>query len=232
MGTNASKNHPLIRTTELVPEVRSAGDNRMRLVGYAARFGEATTINSWEGRFSETIERGAFAKTIREKTPVVQFDHGRDPAIGALPIASVEELREDDKGLWVEAELHDNDHVRPVRDAIASGALSGMSFQFRVLRDSWDESGDMPSRTVNEVELFELGPVVFPAYPTTEVGLRSMLENLTPERAAELVAYLQDLAGAAPEGTPAPNTSAARTGTPVNLNNAAARVRLHLAATA
>lgn len=231
MGTAATKHHPLIRTIDLVPEVRSAGGgDKMTLVGYAAVFGERTSINSWEGRFDEVIARGAFDKTLREQKPVVQFDHGRDPAIGALPIGSLDVAREDDHGLYVEVGLHDNDHVRPVRDAVASGALSGMSFQFRVLRDDFDETGDVPLRTVREVQLFELGPVVFPAYPTTEVGLRSMFEQLPPDRAAELLSYLQEQAGAAPQGTPeSSDTSAARSGTPVNLNNTAARLRAYLA---
>jgi len=72
-----------------------------------------------------------------------------------VPIGAIEELREDTKGLFVGARMHDNARVEPIRQAIASGAIDGMSFRFRVIREEWDESGDIPVRTINEVELFE-----------------------------------------------------------------------------
>jgi hypothetical protein len=49
-----------------------------------------------------------------------------------------------------------------------------MSFRFRVLDDNWTRSRDgVAERTIREVELFEVGPVVFPAYAQTTVGVRS-----------------------------------------------------------
>jgi hypothetical protein len=59
-----------------------------------------------------------------------------------------------------------------VREAIQSGAIDGMSFRFSVVRDQWADGKKMPSRTINEVKLYELGPVVFPAYAATSVGVR------------------------------------------------------------
>ena len=50
-----------------------------------------------------------------------------------------------------------------------------MSFGFRVRREEWEEAkNDLPLRTLLEVELFDISPVTFPAYPTTDVGLRSL----------------------------------------------------------
>ena len=175
------------------------------LEGYGAVFGETTRIDSWEGKFDEKIERGAFAKTISERKPVLQFDHGRDAATGSVPIGAVEELREDRHGLFVRARMHDNARVEPIRQAIASGAIDGMSFRFRVLREEWDESGEIPVRTINEVELFELGPVVFPAYEATTVGVRSLLADLPNDDRQRLIADLRSeiepSADAAQEGT-------------------------------
>ena len=49
-----------------------------------------------------------------------------------------------------------------------------MSFRFRVLGESWQEEKDkLPLRTISEVELYEVGPVVWPAYDATSVGVRS-----------------------------------------------------------
>ncbi|MGD6761359.1 HK97 family phage prohead protease [Streptomyces sp. BH097] len=167
------------------------GDGRS-LVGYAAVFGVPTEINSWEGQFTETIRKGAFRKTIREQAPVMQFDHGRHPLIGSIPIGSIADLREDDEGLYIEGRISDNWLMQPVRDAIAEGSVSGMSFRFEVVREEWrDAAGKrlrpeevpdllwMPGdrgplqRELIEVRMRELGPVVFPAYGGTSVSVRA-----------------------------------------------------------
>jgi hypothetical protein len=175
-------------------ELRSedTGDG-FTLEGYGAVFGNPVRIDSWEGLFDEVISRGAFAKTISERKPVLQFDHGRDAATGSVPIGAVEVLREDRHGLFVRARMHDNGRVEPIRQAIASGAIDGMSFRFRVIREEWDESEDrdVPLRTINEVELFELGPVVFPAYEATTVGVRSLLADLPDDERQRFIADLR-----------------------------------------
>lgn len=168
-----------------------ASDGRT-LTGYAALFGEETEIDSWEGRFTETIRKGAFKKTIREQTPVMQFDHGRHPLIGSIPIGSIADLREDEQGLFVEGRITDNWLMQPVRDAISEGTVNGMSFRFEVVREEWrdangkvvkpDEVLDllwMPGdrgplrRELIEIRCRELGPVVFPAYAGTSVSVRA-----------------------------------------------------------
>jgi HK97 family phage prohead protease len=175
----------------------AAGDG-LTLDGIAATFGQPTAIDSWEGAFQEQIRKGAFRKTLRENTPVMQFDHGHHPLIGSLPIGSITDLRETDDGLAVQARLTDNWLMQPVRDAIAEGSISGMSFRFSVVREEWHdvngkrvrpdeldallwspgERGPL-MRTLVEVRLHELGPVVFPAYASTSVGVRAA--NLAAE---------------------------------------------------
>lgn len=169
---------------------RAADDDGFTLEGYAAVFDTPTRIDSWEGLFDERIARGAFTKTLSERKPVMQFDHGHDIATGSVPIAAIESIREDDHGLFVSARMFDNPRVEPIRQAIAGGAIDGMSFRFRVVRESWDESRSVPERTIKELALFELGPVVFPAYEATSVGVRSLLAGLDDTQRAALLAEL------------------------------------------
>lgn len=196
----------LTRSVPFTLERATDTGDGLTLEGYGAVFGSPTRINSWEGNFDEIIARGAFAKTLKERTPVIQFDHGQHPLVGSIPIGSIETLREDTHGLYVKARLHDNWLTQPVRDAIASGAIDGMSFRFSVVKESVDESGDVPVRTVQEVKLYEVGPVVFPAYEATSVGVRS-------QQIADLLAdpdARAELARALVLGTPdeaAPGTS-------------------------
>ena len=198
-------------------ELRNAADgDGFTLEGYGAVFDQPTRIDSWEGRFDEVLARGAFTKTLSERRPVLQFDHGRDAATGSVPIGRIEDIHEDDHGLYVRARLHDNARVEPIRQAIESGAIDGMSFRFRVTREEWDEKAvDAPLRTIREVELFEVGPVVFPAYEATTVGVRSLLADLTDEDRARLVADLRNEidADAVHQDTSADNPDAAHEGT-------------------
>jgi HK97 family phage prohead protease len=171
-------------------ETRDVADDGFTLEGYAAVFDTPTRIDSWEGLFDERIARGAFSKSLSERKPVMQFDHGHDIATGSVPIAAIEAVREDDHGLFVSARMFDNPRVEPIRQAIAGGAIDGMSFRFRVTRESWDETRDVPMRTIKELSLFELGPVVVPAYEATSVGVRSLLANLDETQRVALLSEL------------------------------------------
>lgn len=183
------------------------GDGRT-LDGYAAVFDTPTEINSWEGAFTEKLAFGAFRKTLRERTPVLQFDHGRDARTGSVPIGAFQTLEEDDKGLHVVARLFDNPVVEPIRQAIEGKAITGMSFRFEIVRDEWrnTETGktikagpdlwdllwenDDPAkieRTIKEVKLHEAGPVVFPQYVETSVGVRDMLAGLDEDAVRSLI---------------------------------------------
>jgi HK97 family phage prohead protease len=183
---------------ELVRDDGDPGDG-LTFRGYAAVFNEATVIDSWEGKFEEKIAPGAFKKSLRERTPVFQFDHGTHPMVGSIPLGPIKEAREDDKGVYVEARLHDNWLTQPVRDGIASGSINGMSFRFEVMQDRWtDQAGTVlndpeeimariygPSegglliRTLIQLKSREMGPVVFPAYAGTTAAVRSVTLDLT-----------------------------------------------------
>lgn len=236
--------------TTVRAEGQPAGDG-FTLDGYGAVFDSVTEIDSWEGTFEEVISRGAFRKTLREKTPRLQFDHGRHPLIGSIPIGVITEISEDDHGLHVVARLSDNWLVEPVRDAIAAEAIDGMSFRFSVVRDSWADAAGRtirpedvdkalwyPSsltydvvtplrRTLKEVKMPEVGPVVWPAYTDTTVGVRSQVVTIDLGRLADpetrktlaravLMADAADATDAPPAGHPStrtedapPNTTAA-----------------------
>jgi len=207
--------------------VRAAADGEpddgLTLDGFAAVFNRKTLIDSWEGRFFEQIAPGSMKKSFREAPPVIQFEHGRHPLIGSMPIAELTRIEEasdpelaPDGGAHVVGRLTDNWLIQPVRDAIANRSVNGMSFRFTVVREKWaDAAGrqirnedelqqllrrtwieDVPdeellTRTLQEMRVPELGPVVFPAYTDTSVGVRSMLDRLEQLQPSELSALAE-----------------------------------------
>jgi len=151
-------------------EIRGTGDG-LAFSGYAAIFDSRSEDL---GGFRETIRPGAFAKTLAERRGQrMLWNHNQDVVLGSTRSGTLR-LSEDERGLRVEADLPDNAWGRPVADAIARGDVDAMSFGFQAIQDSWAEGGK--TRTLVEVRLIEVSPVVWPAYPATEATVRHLAE--------------------------------------------------------
>ena len=157
------------RTVSLPVEHRASA-NGNTVVGYAAVFGETTDIG---GFFREVIARGAFTKTLQTADVRAYYGHERARLLGRSSAGTLR-LAEDAKGLAVEIDLPDTSDGRDVRTLIERGDITGMSFGFIVTRQEWDETGDIPTRTIFEVELREVSIVSEPAYDGTSLALRSL----------------------------------------------------------
>lgn len=150
-------------------EFRAAEDGSKQVVGYAAVFDVETDIG---GMFREKIARGAFSKAIKGDVRSL-FDHNTALILGRTKSGTLR-LQEDDRGLHYEVDLPDTQAGRDLRVSMDRGDIDGSSFAFRVTKQSWDESSEPALRTIEEVELYEVGPVTFPQYPEAAVGLRSL----------------------------------------------------------
>lgn len=152
-----------------------APDSVGTLFGYLSVWDSEAVIDSWEGQFREVWAKGAYADTLRSGRAVqVMYDHGLDSAVGSRPLGKPSVLREDDHGLYIEVPLDDTSYNRDIAASLRSGALSGMSVRFSVTEQRWEEpKGQLPLRTVLAAELYEGGPVSFPAFEATSAGIRS-----------------------------------------------------------
>jgi hypothetical protein len=192
-------------------ELRSEGEGTMpTMVGHFSVANVWARIDSaWEGEFLERIASGAFKKTFRERKGKIRslFQHGRDPVVGSKVLGAPTVLREDDVGAYAEVPLLDTSYNRDLIPGIESGQY-GQSFRFRVTDETRNEEPEasehnpkgLPERTITAVSLYEFGPVTFPAYDETDVGLRSMtdefviearLGRLTPEELRELADLIE-----------------------------------------
>lgn len=197
-------------------ELRDDGDGDGRtMTGFPVVFNRWTEINGWEGQFLERIAPSALTRTLQDRADQVKvlFNHGLDPSIGEKPLgrANVMDVRDD--GLYVEVPLARTSYNDDLLELMRTGALDGMSFRFSVTREEWDDDparsdvnpDQLPERTITELRLYEFGPVTFPAYAATTVGVRS-------KEAFELVRdrFTQtESAGSAQEGIPADEDDAA-----------------------
>lgn len=155
-------------------EIRQATADKGTLQGYAAVFGSPSLpIPSHRGEFIETIERGAFDRSLRESRQWAYYNHDTSWPLARTP--DTLSLREDRVGLAFRLQLPDTTQGRDVRALIEGGVLDGsMSFGFRTREDKWEKRGGVLHRTLLDVDLVEISIVQEPAYPGTNSGLRGL----------------------------------------------------------
>lgn len=135
----------------------------------------------WEGSFNERVAPGAFKKTLKERgdQTKILFNHGMDMNIGDKVLAMPEEYGDRADSPYLAGQLFDTSYNRDLLPGLRAGAY-GSSFMFEVLAESWDNEPErsadnpdgLPERTINEVRLFEAGPVTWPANPGATAGMR------------------------------------------------------------
>lgn len=178
----------LVRALRVAPAFRSTneGDGLGYLSGHVITWDDWYEVNSaYEGRFMETVARGATVKTVRENRGAIKalFDHGHDPSLGNKILGEFAELEEDDAGLRYGISLFDTSYNRDLLPGLKAGVY-GSSHRFRVIadKDYWDDNPErstrnpegLPERTIREMAIFELGPVAFPANSKATAGVRSI----------------------------------------------------------
>jgi hypothetical protein len=158
-----------------VTELRAIeGENGLRkITGYAAVFNK---LSDDLGYFREKIQPGAFRNTLKADDVRALWNHDSNYILGRNRSGTLS-LSEDDHGLKIEIDPPDAQWARDLMTSIERGDVDQMSFGFRTITDSWQLVDGEDIRTLIEVKLFDVSPVTFPAYPDTEVGLRSLEEH-------------------------------------------------------
>lgn len=179
-----------------IAEIRATSDEKMIIEGYAIKFNEETLIGSEEYGFREEIDRSALTGAKMTDVPL-KYNHQDNFLVLARTRNKSLELEIDDVGLKIKAELLDTQSNRDIYLMVRNGLLDKMSFAFTVKSQSWDRSGDVPKRTVKEIDrLYDVSIVDVPAYEGTSVYARSLelldgetrrLENLELERQKKII---------------------------------------------
>lgn len=164
-------------STEEIQELeKKEGGDPFLIRGYAAVFNSDTEI--YPG-FKERIARNAFSESIKGDIRAL-WSHNPDFILGRTTNNTLS-LREDDYGLYFELKLPDTSLGRDLKVLVENRTITGMSFGFIPLEDTWTKgegTREKPHiRTLNKIDLFEVSPVAWPAYPQTSVSSRDLLEE-------------------------------------------------------
>ena len=173
------------KETRVTPTLPMTVDPESRtLVGYGAVFNKPSQDL---GGFTEVIEPGAFDRTLDHGGDVLCcVNHDVNQLLGRSASGTVK-LSVDEVGVKYEVSVPDTTVGRDALAMAERGDLFGSSFTFSVKSDGerWEKRDGQNVRYLTEVRLFELGPVVSPAYLDTSVAARSLedYENLASDEA-------------------------------------------------
>lgn len=138
------------------------------------------------GGFVEEIKQGAFARTLRERDQVALWSHDPSRPLGRRSKGTLA-LEDSPRGLRIVITPPDTSWGRDALESIRRGDVDKMSFGFNTPEggDSWREWGGKIIRSLLDVDLFEVSPVVFGAYPKSATNTRDLYGDV-PEIPADL----------------------------------------------
>ena len=159
-------------------EMRADENNengKMIIEGYAAVFEKETLIGDEQWGFYERIEKGAFDGANMKDVPL-KYNHSDAVPILARTRNKSHELKVDEKGLFIHAELLDTQDGADMYKRIKAGLIDKMSFAFTVAKDSEEWTKDeTPKRSIKKFDrIFDVSVVDTPAYEDTSIYARSL----------------------------------------------------------
>ena len=176
---NEKKNDKEIRLANIadfsIEHRKDEDGGKMIIEGYAAVYDDETLIGDEEWGFYESIERGAFDGANMKDVPL-KYNHSDAVPILARTRNKSLELKTDDKGLFIHAELLDTQDNIDMYKRIKAGLIDKMSFAFTVKKEgeTW-EKGKTPKRSIKKFDrIFDVSVVDVPAYEGTSIYARSL----------------------------------------------------------
>lgn len=172
MSNKRERRDFLIENLEI--ETRDIDGRQVKtLSGHASVFDKES---SDLGGFIEIVRKGAFLRSIEENDIHALVNHNSDMVIGRNKSGTLR-VFEDEIGLNVEIDLPGTSYANDLCASIERGDITGMSFGFSVRTggQAWAETDDgKVLRELTDINLFEVSTTPFPAYPDTDVAVRSL----------------------------------------------------------
>lgn len=159
-------------------EVRGTfAGKQVRLGGYAAKFNARSENMGGAGiDFYEIIEPGFFDNVLRDDVRCLK-NHDENLILGRTASGTCR-IAQDDTGLVYECDADEGQtYARDLIISLERGDITQSSFAFTVKREGvrWVEQGNVITRYLLKggcTRLYDVSPVVYPAYPDATVALR------------------------------------------------------------
>lgn len=175
-----------IRYTTTPVEYRAAdGTETREIVGIAAMVNTTATI----GWFDEQIAPGAFDDVLANDVRCLG-NHDNNIVFGRTAAGTLQLSLDANGHLVYRCQMPETTAGNDWLALIKRGDISQSSFAFGLKpeNETWVErTGKNPLRIINKFSaLYDVSPVTYPAYPTTEVAARSMAAALNHKHNARV----------------------------------------------
>lgn len=168
-------------------EVRESSDGATKIVGEAIVFERES--NALYGEFVEVIKAGALDEAKMDRV-IARTNHDSSVLLGTT-MGGTLRMSLEDGALKYEVDIPNTTAGRDTAEYIKRGDISGSSFAFTPDYNSikWiDRSTEkkLPIREIHKIqELYDVSPVINPAYPSATTGLRDKDQALAEFREFE-----------------------------------------------
>ncbi|HDR4366789.1 TPA: phage major capsid protein [Bacillus cereus] len=155
--------------------VQQNADGSLFVSGYVNKTGTWSQTLGRKTKFIEKIMPGAFKRAL-ERAENIDFlyEHDNNKILADTRSGKLV-LREDDKGLYMEATISKTTWGQDAFELIKDGIIQNMSFGFRKLKDEIiTKASGIHERIVHELELLEVSAVRKPAYVQSSIAARSL----------------------------------------------------------
>lgn len=178
------------RYVSMSVRAQSQDDERMIVEGYATTFNQPYELYSY-GNYTvlEQVDASAFDECDMSDV-IMQYDHqGR---VFARTRNNTLDLRIDNKGLYIVADLGGTEVGRKLYQEIKDGYIDRMSFGFvvgedsRTITEDRDTGAETILRTILKInKLYDVSAVSIPANDMTSISARSLADGVIAGRAEE-----------------------------------------------
>jgi hypothetical protein len=156
----------------------AAAGGRRKIEGYAAVFDSRSQMLRAEddSPFYEFVRPGAFLRSLKDSDVRALYNHDARYLLGRQKAGTLK-LGEDSRGLAYEITPGTRSYERDLEESMDRGDVTGSSFSFAPVEDEWADGPEgVAVRSLKCVHLFDVGPVVFPAYRSSTAACRSLAE--------------------------------------------------------
>ena len=164
-------------------------EERKVVEGYATTFDAPYVLYEDEDLvFLEQVDAKAFENTDMSDV-IMQYNH--EGRVFARQTNGTLEVRADDKGLFISADLGGTEIGRELFEEIRGGYTNKMSFGFKVDGEDWDEQRkdgekDRVLRTITSIsKLYDVSAVSIPANDATSISVRELSDGVIRRAEAE-----------------------------------------------
>lgn len=170
------------RQSFIKSEFRAAEvEDKLIVEGYFIKFNSET--NLYDDVFEE-VDPLSVVRSLKENDIRGLFNHDTSLVLGRTGNNTLT-LKTDEVGLWGAIEINKDDPgAMGAYARIKRGDVVGCSFGFMPMKEDYQSRENGGGKyIIREMDLFEVSPCVFPAYPQTEIAARKHdVEELKREK--------------------------------------------------